>query len=243
MKTLVAGFFAAAVLATAGGVHAGSIEGLPPTLVLRAASGISFQDVPIAGETRFDKESGNYIFQGGVSGRNDFRIDNLILVTNPDPFVSYSFGLVNFTGSPIAFSFTFTTPVVGSYGKATASYGGSLTDGGNGSITAGSYSFDAFATPVAADSGVDLVDFAPVSFSGGVGTTVFTSAPSPKTATFATTAFSTLGIDLDFTLSGGTDLISTSGRLEIAPIPEPGTFALLIAGLVGIAGIARRRLR
>ena len=50
------------------------------------------------------------------------------------------------------------------------------------------------------------------------------------------------GVLLDFALDGtGARIDATVGALSISPVPEPTTPALMLAGLAGLALVARRR--
>lgn len=55
-----------------------------------------------------------------------------------------------------------------------------------------------------------------------------------------TDAVGTMNIFVTF-LNGGTTGAIVTGNLELTPVPEPGTMALLGSGLLGIAGMIRRR--
>ena len=55
-------------------------------------------------------------------------------------------------------------------------------------------------------------------------------------------ALSAVGVNGAFVAINDINEIGSPGRIA-APIPEPGTYALLLAGLGMIGGIARKRLR
>lgn len=75
---------------------------------------------------------------------------------------------------------------------------------------------------------------------------VFASQAGAADQPFAQTYFATLTLPakttLDFVIEDYQLNDNAGGiSLKIQPIPEPGTFALLLAGIVGVAAVARRR--
>jgi len=53
-------------------------------------------------------------------------------------------------------------------------------------------------------------------------------------------SFTSLQIDIGFKILGG---VVSSGTITLVPTPEPGTLALFGTGLMGLAGLVRRRLK
>ena len=165
-----------------------------------------------------------------------------------DPFVEYSLAVKSFLDAPLTFSFTFTTPFIdGPWGVLQSSHSSSATDGKtsqsplNGSVTVGLAAGQSFVH-------VPLIDGADVA-AGGISTGCALSGPNGfsdgcagfsnvVTGVSPTDATGTLGARVAFELSK-TDLYSANGRVELLPIPEPGTLLLVGAGALSLA-LARR---
>jgi hypothetical protein len=209
-------------------------------LVSRTVEG----SVNLGSQAVYDERTGTFVFNAPVEVANVFRIDNLSVGTNPDPFVEYSFGIKNFAGSTADYVFSFLSPyVAGPYTQLQSSHASTVTDGApaNGSVVVNSFGGGWVHRPEIDGSP------APGSFGGGcsaAGPSGFSVACNPFDTGFfgvSTAASGTFGVKVGFSLSGG-DLYSTAGRVELSQIPEPGTWALLLAGLGSILAIGRRRL-
>ena len=157
--------------------------------------------------------------------------------------------------STVASATTYNIVDGGSVALGVASFSGSATAGGTITITAplvtvngsGATGNLSFTTGTLTAAGGGVFDFNGGSLSLTVGSsTVFTGTFSSGTVTVnGTNAYTISG-----TLSNGAGFITTidthgdvRGSGTVVVSPEPGTLGLLGTGLIGIAGIVRRKLR
>jgi hypothetical protein len=170
---------------------------------------------------------------------------------NPDPFLSYGFGVSNPTGSARTFLFvdggSVAPPISGNY-NLFADIGGSITD-------AGGHSGSAQVTPIAStiqsvllstdggatffDSGADI---------GPVGTSTGVPTPTASYGIYSTSLSGFSGTPINywliadkFTLTPDGDSAALTGFAELtSEIPEPSTYAVLI-GVLSLGVVVLRR--
>ena len=209
--------------------------GCAPTLTY-TAGGQSGTVIPVLGVT-----GKQYAANMGVTS-SSFTINGQV-ITNADPFITWSFGVANLTSSPLTYSFTFVSPyILGPYSKFSASYSSTVTDSGpfpNGSVTIGKNGGAAISTPNL--DGVSLLAMGvgcspPISIGGSASCEAF-----PTATTGVASAVSGLyGVTVTFVLSAN-DAFSTTGRVELSQVPEPATLSMAgFALAIGLLGLRRR---
>jgi hypothetical protein len=187
---------------------------------------------------------------GGNAGTTLDLVDSSISYSgylNPDPFISYSVGVTNFSNVSQSYAFTFFTPLfpmVTDPSVVTASISGGLSDlfgdGVTFTPTAAFAQMSSVGGPLT-DLGVDVGGAA--SGSGGAAGANYTygsfasglqSGPAGSWSFMQTT--------LSFTLTPH-DSVALTGFVQITPVPEPSELLLLISGLfmLGFAGRCDKR--
>lgn len=177
----------------------------------------------------------------------DLRID-IGLTLDEDPELATSLGIDNLSGGTEHFTLVITMSGLSAIPGATLTGGSNAWDFGdnNGdgvtlSTVAGSSLYTALIDGVAHDT---LFDHPTVGSDGsafGGGTIGPADFGSPIPSQLGPALTSSIGITYDFTLTGGDDASTTTGRFVVKPVPEPATAALIALGLFGLAAAGRRR--
>ncbi len=211
-------------------------------------------------QTHFDS------FTKTASGTSTISIDLLAteLQSNVDPILSYGLSVVNNGAGLATFQRINTAPILPTLSgpvQVRAGVSGSVSDIGGGGVTItpaqqasvgqdtdGIQELQVFRLRQAVGSGawtnagVDVG--AAQTFSGS--TAPFTYVYGPTNLPFqagptAGTSWAQMQTVTRFTLTGGGDRATLVGFAEILPVPEPGEYAMMLAGLAVVAGVARRR--
>ncbi len=184
-------------------------------------------------------------FTAKTSDGSSFTIDNAYAI--PDPVLFFSGSATNNTGNPLAYSFSFNSPLVPSLLGPVSSHaelGVTLTDGLNDgatvqpSVPGGTMltSFDLYANGTPISKNVNIGD--PFNILSGTAGTTF-SADNSLVCGQACVTMSAL---LSFTLTGQ-DAVGFSGKVvQTAPVPLPAAAWLFGSGLAALVGLARRRM-
>ena len=156
---------------------------------------------------------------------------------NPDPFINFGAITTNLTAAPVAYSFTFSTPVIATtYNHAASSGGVSLTSGpsGTSSVVSVPPFISGFGSlgPVLPNLGVDLNT--PPACTAGATTVVCNEVP--KVNSFAPTLFDNLEAQLGYTQTGQNSVAGWTGAVTlITVVAEPASMGLLAIGAVLVA--------
>lgn len=202
---------------------------------------------------------GDYTYDFSTGGSE---IATIVVSGNVDPFISFSLGNVTATSTPTTYSFGFSkavSPALLGPTQIKASLQGVLTNninGGTPSVApspAGGNVLTAYVTnnggtvQLGVPAGGSMGPM-PASPSG----TQFTYGPYyvPGPASSDLTAgpagvgsgITLLGFNTSFTVSPNASF-SENGRVEIDPVPEPGAWGMVAAGVGMLGLLARRRLR
>jgi hypothetical protein len=166
------------------------------------------------------------------------------LAANADPFVGFSFGVINVSSQTLTFSYDFTTPYAGGpYGFVQSVFGDVLIDTrfqGTSTVTPVSSLYimntldsGNLLSQVGIGKGCTTVNFVCTSPDDGqIGPLPYTSFAS---GTLEVKGSFTLTTSSQYTLTGRSDLVPT-------PSPEPGTLLMLGTGIIGAIGAIRRKI-
>lgn len=171
---------------------------------------------------------------------------------NIDPFLAWGWSAQNNTASAMTFTQTFTSPVAGltdPFVLVDNQVGYSLTNiPGSGTVDLGAIGagkvseFQLCATNCGVASswvsaGVGAGDSTSFAAAGTTQSQSFVAGPLQ----IANAPWTQMRVVTTFTLSGAGDVASLSGLAQISPVPEPESYALMVAGL--LAAWARMRSR
>lgn len=231
---------------------------LTSSLVLDPTTG----DIKLAdgAQTHFDS------FTTMANGSSVVSIDLLLtaIPSNVDPIISYGLQVVNNGANVATFQRINTSPILPTLSGPTqvrAGLSGSVSDIGGGGVTItpnqqaavgqdpdGIAEMQVFrlrqtvGSGAWTNAGVDVG--AAQTFSGGGAPFTYTYGPTNlpyQAGPTAATSWAQMQTVTRFSLTGGGDRATLVGFAEILPVPEPGEYALMLAGLAVVAGVARRR--
>jgi hypothetical protein len=205
-----------------------------------------------------DEESGLWAINFSVDVPNQYRV-TLVGTIDPDPYINYGLSVTDF-GAPSSFGFSISSPIVSTSAptEVIASIAGGLNDvTGNGislAPTLADSDGDSIAELQVASAGLPLQNMgvdvgSGVSYGAGQAGALYVYGPYTEPIQPGPNAgpYTTLKLDVGFTLSGGGDIVSLTGHAEIAEdggiVPEPGTLTLGACGLALIGFFGRRRIR
>lgn len=174
-------------------------------------------------------------------GDGSVLVDPITIVYKTDPFINWGVSATSFKNEPVSFEFLFSVPyVAGPYDELLSSMTATLQSEGTGAPMSMS--------GIAHDSLLDS-NFI-VSLATTLPDCAGTSSPLDCGSTSGQTTVASLGSGvfssrLSFTLDVPRTAAQLQGAtiLQTAVVPEPQTYALLLAGLLGVGAVARKQRR
>ncbi len=167
---------------------------------------------------------------------------------NVDPFMTYGFSAKNNTAFTQTYTFALGEAIVPTISGAYTVYAdiaGSLTNGVAGSnVSMTPVNAKVQTLRLSSDNGATFVN-------AGVNVgDAATNGPAKGSYAYGSFAANSSGsgsynfweVETKFQLSGGSDVATMSGFVEITPVPEPEDYALFLAGLGVLGAIVRRRI-
>lgn len=198
---------------------------------------------------------------GGVNAMVSIDLIPASFTGNVDPIIAYGMQVVNNGNNAVTFQKIVTSPILptinGSPTIVRAGLSGSAFDfAGNGVTitpkpnitqdTDGNAEIQIFrvrqniGSGAWTNAGVDVGG--PQTFTGGGSAFTYTyPAVNLSFQAGPTGSFAQMQTVTRFSLTGGGDRATFTGFAEILPVPEPGEYAMMLAGLAVVAGVARRR--
>lgn len=211
-------------------VASASIIGLPDFQVTLASTGssaetLSGQDLGIV-----ETSDGTYTSTGMHTDPSGGAEYNWALLLDPDPTIGGTFGFTNLLDTARDYTLTLTLPIGAAFSGAVVNghFGGSIEDM-NGSGNA--YLNDIVWSGLI--DGHTVMNAGPGDIAcAGAGCSTLEPTTYLGPLTYLPEVSDTIATHIGFTLSAG-DQVTFSTYFDVAPIPEPGTFALL-AGLLSL---------
>ena len=211
------------------------------TLTYQVGNGLpqnfAFATVPV-----YSSESWNASFT--PQSVSNFSFTGGQLASAPDPYVGFSFGVVNTSSQVMTFNYDFSTVYAGGpYALATAVFGDVLIDT--------NFTGTSTVAPLGSNYIMNTYDNGILLSMLNIGEGCTTPAQvfvctSPDIGAigpfpYTSDASGILEVKGSFTVTPGGQFTLT-GRSTLAPIPEPGTMALFASGVIGLAGVLRRKI-